>query len=277
MSCEGHRPALRAVALGKAVSPYLEEHLAVCPSCVGLVEYDRRLLRRIESGTEQLLSVEASPAFVDGVRARLEESEQVASVWAHRWLFPFAVGACALLATASLVGRAPSRLAQEAGVPSITVGNETARVVVAPPADADPTTPSSPANAPKAERTMATPAVLTPAAAAASSSGLAPSAAPMPLPSAARRVAPEILIPAGDVEAVRHFVAGRHRWRLVDESPHFREVEALEALPVADWEMATSESSVVFDWELKAWPLVPSNPRAFVLPDSRSAALTTKN
>ena len=249
MSCERHRPAIRAVALGEPVAPDLEPHLAVCPSCAGLVENDRRLLGRIESGIDELLAVEASPGFVGRVRVRLEESERSASArawaWASRWWLPVALGAGALLVAVSLVSRAPSRLGSTAGTVASVL----------------PVTAPSPAIAPEAERTMPLAAVSAPPSAIASHAGSVQRAVPRSRPIAPPRVAPEVLIPAGDGEAIRRFLASRRHWRLAAESPQPRGFETLDldAPSVADWEMDTSEGPVVFNWELDAWPLAPGD------------------
>ena len=247
MSCERHRPAIRAVALGEPVAPDLEQHLAVCPSCARLVENDRRLVGRIESGIDELLAVEASPGFVGRVRARLEEPEPSASAWAwasRGWL-PVALGAGALLVAVSLVGRGPSRLASTAGT-----------VASVPPVIAP-----SPAIAPEPERTMPLAAVSAPPSAIASHAGSVQRAVPQSRPIAPPRVAPEVLIPAGDGAAIRRFLASRRHWRLAAESPSPEEFETLDldAPSVADWEMDTSEGPVVFNWELDAWPLAPGD------------------
>jgi hypothetical protein len=102
-------------------------------------------------------------------------------------------------------------------------------------------------------------AVSAPPSAIASHAGSVQRAVPLSRSTAAPRIIPEVLIPAGDREAIRRFLASRRHWRLAAESPQPRGFETLEAPSVADWEMDTSERSVVFNWELDAWPLAPGD------------------
>ena len=242
MSCDRHRSAIRAVAFGGSLAADLEEHLVGCPSCRDRVSNEQRLLARIDGEVEELLSVEASPGFVARVRAHLESSGARPDAWAHRWWLPVALSAAALILAVSLVGRAPR-------VPS--------RVTPAAPLPvADGAAPAPPAVVSKAPQTM--PRVRTPAPqlTAVPAADRVRSATLSPV---TPRVVPEVLIPAGDREAVRRFVAGRRHWRVADEPPSSGETETSEAPPVVDWEMEEPEPTVAFNWEINAWPLVPGD------------------
>jgi hypothetical protein len=237
MSCGRFRPALRDLALGQAASSALDRHLASCEPCRRQIEEDRRLAARIDGEIEEALAVEVSPDFVARVREGLAGG-QANPPWAGRWWMPVALGAGVLVLAFFLGGRAPR--------PSVPVPFT---VPAAPPeseARDRPRTTPRPAGVVGAARAPALPV---------GSRSPAPTVAAGP----SQRIVPEVLIPPRDVEATRRFLAGRHRWRLLQGTPLAREVETLESPAVVDWKLESRRAQGFTAPVLDSWPLMPSD------------------
>jgi len=245
MSCASLRSALQDVALGRSVNPRLEAHLISCGSCRRQVEEDGRLAGRMDAEIEQMLAIEVSPDLVARLRARVAGTETTSNR-AVRWWVPVALAASVLVLVVLLAGRTPR------SSPPLAPAPDTARVVSQTPGEG-----------------VAASIPVAPPLALERSSSERRVAAITASPAAPRRVAPEVLIPPGEREAVRRFVEGRHRWRVWGETSAAviqlsaeavaPELETLETPAVVNWELETHEAQGVVVRVLDSWPLMPGH------------------
>lgn len=227
MACERHKDALSDVAAGGSAVPELEAHLASCVGCREQLEVLRRALALADDELGRLLSSEPSRRLLARIRAAT--AEPVAqSVWRLGWARPSLAAAAALLvALLVVVGRAPSR------EPSVVVERSPE------PSGASPTSVSE-GRSPAAEQAAPPPTAETPAQADAAPGR--PSLAGL----AAAAPAPEVLVPAGEAEALLRFAAAvRHR----SVTP--------ESLLVADLSLPLSQPKGM---EIRPIEIVPLDP-----------------
>jgi len=189
MRCDRYEQDLTAGAAGGAITPDLEAHLEVCAACRGRRAEKQAVLGHIDQVLTSHLDVEPSPALRSRVISRVAQAEGK-----RRRLAPWAAAAAlaAGLGIALLAGggvgrhRHPSDTSFERGIAT------------------GPTVPAG--GALKAER--ATPIPTVPTAGAAVTPHVVRRRSP---PTAARPAAapePEVLVPPGQEEALRRFVAG---------------------------------------------------------------------
>lgn len=230
MSCRRHREAIRGAALGEPLPERTRAHIVACAGCRARLDRDRELLGRLEGELRAFSSGEASPELVARVRARLGSVRPAAG--ATRWWLAAAAVAGLLAAAIALSGRTPRdrRPATPPDAADLRPGEP--EVVVTPSPDVRPE--------PRSRSETATPRV-------------SPSTPP------ARRIAPEVLVPARDREALRRFAERRHLWRLGAEPVVVREAESPTRWSAADWETPDTVDEGSHQWELDAWPLVPGD------------------
>lgn len=184
MRCEQYEQGLTAGAAGGTITPDLEAHLEVCAACRGRRAEKQAVLVHIDQVLTSHLDVEPSPALRSRVISRVAQAEGK-----RRRLAPWAAAAALAaglgIALAGGLARHP-----DASFERVTA--------------TDPTVPVG--GALKAE--SATPVPPVPTAAAAVTPHVVRRRSP---PAAARPAAapePEVLVPPGQEEALRRFVAG---------------------------------------------------------------------
>jgi hypothetical protein len=186
MSCERFRKALTDAAAGEPAPPALETHLAACDACRAELERLRSLVALADQELAALAVAEPSPSLPARIREAVADQGEAPVL---RWRFAWSAAAVAMLALAAL-GAWRSTVSRAPVSPAVT---ETAAVASpSPPAATDPS-PGAAARA--ADETRASePARSVPAS-----------------PVRARPPAPEVLVPAGEREALLLFVALVHR------------------------------------------------------------------
>jgi hypothetical protein len=199
MPCERYRDALTDAAAGEAVAEALAAHLDECPACESELAELRRLMAAADDELSALATAEPSAAL----RARIREAvAEPAPTPAFRWGFAWTATAAAVLALAVF---AVWRTSVARGPVSTSVA-----VNAPPPAPAPrPTASTTPPPAPVA--------VVSPAA--------VPAPAGLPFESAHEAISvtqsvstrrlrpadPEVLVPAGEREALLRYVALVHQ------------------------------------------------------------------
>lgn len=188
MSCTSRQASLLDAALGGEPTPELDAHLAACPACRGELAAQRGRLARIDSELQAALETTPGPALAARVRERLAREAGARAGRAFRWTAAAVVGAALAIAAAAWLARSGAppdsrRLTETAALP------RPAPVVSAVPSP---------------ETTAATTAVARPRAETRRGAGALVSA------DAALRqrpVEPEVLVPSGEEQALRRFVA----------------------------------------------------------------------
>jgi hypothetical protein len=186
MACERYRDALTDVAAGAPAAGAVEAHLATCETCRAELEALRRALAAADEELGGLAAAEPSPELAVRIRRAVADSEP-SPAWRFGWLWPAAAAAATLLvALAVWVGRTPvlPRDSRPPGPEGSAIAAEAAAV---PAGDA--AAPGSAAPAARAEVRRA-----------GGSLGTRPHGVP-------RDDAPEVLVPAGEAEALLRFAA----------------------------------------------------------------------
>jgi hypothetical protein len=187
MRCERYEQDLTVGAAGGAIRPDLEAHLEGCGACRERLAEKQALLGRIDQVLTSHLDVEPSVALRRRVIARVAEAERARRRMA-RW------GAAAALAAGLATVLWGGRLARR---PSATLLPSSVAAIVPTEPTGGTAKPETRALAPSTprERVAATPRVVRRGS---SPAGGRLAAAPEP----------EVLVPAGQEEALRRFVAG---------------------------------------------------------------------
>jgi hypothetical protein len=188
MSCERFEDERIDVAAGAAPSPALAAHLQVCPACRARIEEQRRRLDEVDRVLKTGLGAEPSPDLTARVHVRLRETAD-RRAWRPVWVAALAAAVAAALLTGWMVRRPRGALTagprQAATLPEARPREGVTRVM--------PTGESSRPGVPAVTRRRVAIA------------GAAPRAP--------RRVAatgaaePPVLVPPGQEEALRRFVA----------------------------------------------------------------------
>lgn len=226
MACERYREALSDLAAGTPATGELEAHLAACASCRGELAALRRALAAVDAEMALLLA-EPSPALAARIRATVAESADAEPGWRLGWRLPLGAAALAVLLATVIVARR--------GPPPVPVRSVTDRAA----------TRELPAAAPAPESVIPTPGPRT-----------QPVASVARAPSPDRREGarePEVLVPAGEAEALERLAANLRRRSVKPDSllvadlstplaePTLREIRPLEIVPLDPAE-AVSES-----------------------------------
>jgi hypothetical protein len=229
------------VAAGGPASPALEAHLAACEACRLELDELRRALAIADAELGSLLSAAPSAELAARIRTALSEAP-VAASWRPFWL-PFAAVAAALLLA---LGVFALRDRQSSSTGVALSAQRAADAVERPTTTGERTPPAVEPAAP----------VLEPPAAVASASSATPAIRPAPVrptassarpgTSRAPAVEPEVLVPAGEAEALLRFAATVQRRSVTPAS-----------LLVADLNAPLAESS---DLAIRPIELVPLGP-----------------
>ena len=192
MSCERFEGDLIDVAAGVPAAPGLEAHLEGCPACRARLDERRRVLEDVDHVLRARLGAEPSPELAARVMSRLAEGDARAP-WRPFWLAAVA----AALGAALLAGWMARRPGGEvpAGPREATTSPETR-----PHQDGSRMMPSDRPNAPEPR------AVTRPRAATARLAARAPRR-----PAATQGAEPLVLLPPGQEDALRRFVANLGR------------------------------------------------------------------
>jgi hypothetical protein len=193
MRCEQYEQDLNVGAAGGTITPEVEAHLAVCAACDGRLAEKRALIASVDRVLTADLDVEPSPALRSHVRARVSGAESE-----RRRAAPRAVAAAlaAGLALAVLGGRWAHR-------PFVPPGPAAAVRIV----------PDAPAGA-AVQREPPAPLRSAPRAAVATATHAHRRATPPTIARSAVWPASEVLVPPGQEDALRRFMAG------LREDPH---------------------------------------------------------
>ena len=204
MPCERYRDALTDAAAGGAVGAPLEAHLTACPACASELASLRRLMAAADDELSALAAAEASP----GLRVRIREAvaEPSAIAPAFRWSFAWTATAAAVLALAVL-GVWRMSVARGPALPTVAVNGPSA------PASTPPSVEPAADAAPSSVAVVGVPASAEPAAARfpSESTHKATSVREAAVVRRSARTEPEVLVPAGEQEALLHYVALVHQ------------------------------------------------------------------
>ncbi len=231
MACERYQDALNDVAAGASAPAELEAHLASCAACRAELDALRHALAAADGELARLSREQPSPALAARIRTAVAAADEAPPrSFALRWAPALAAAAVLAIGLAVLV-RAPRRGGPVPGATPSAAPGRTARVP------------------PVSEGTPAPDATAFPTRTA-SETRPAGHSDPPPRPArAAHRSEPqaaEVLIPAGEAEALLRFAAILRR----------RAVPA-ESLLVADLSAPLSEPEGVEIRPLEIVPLAP--------------------
>jgi negative regulator of sigma E activity len=99
MSCEEYRPKLiEAAAMSADIGAALQTHLADCASCLQLFADEQKLYAAIEGALSRVANAEATPSFLPGVRAAIEQERSASVASRSRFLLWPAAAAMAAVA-----------------------------------------------------------------------------------------------------------------------------------------------------------------------------------
>lgn len=211
MACERFRDALTDVAAGAGPAPGVEAHLAGCEACRLELVALRGALALVDAELAERLAAEPSPELAARIRSALAESAQARPGLGIGWRLAIAGAGAALIAAAAYVAQRGSPPAP--AVTAATTRSEPAAGVSRPPA------------------------AFAPDAVSREPASRAP----------ARRVEPEVLVPAGEAEALLRFAASL---RLRSVPP--------DSLLVADLSSPLTEPKDVVIHPLQIAPLDPA-------------------
>jgi hypothetical protein len=245
MACERYRDALTDVAAGEPATAAVEAHLASCEACRIELQVRRRALALADTEMARLLAAEPSPELAVRIRQAVAGSEPSPG-WRFGWLWPATAAAMMLLALGVVMPRgtrpAPEpRVAVDADRPQSAGGTRAMEPVGAPVAPADRRVPGAdghdlvtPRSSGQSERRGV------------HSPGGSPGTRQAGVPRDDRAPEPEVLVPAGETEALLRFTA-HLRTRVV--SP--------DSLLVADLSAPLPEPKGV---EIQPLAIVPLDP-----------------
>jgi hypothetical protein len=224
MACERYRDTLSDVAAGASTSAEIEAHLASCDACRLELGALRQALAVADDDLARLLQVEPSPDLTARIRRTAAESAEAEPGWHLGWRFMLTAAAAALfVATVYVASRGPQpRPAMLAagvrpGMPPETPAAATASEVVPPVAEAAPMT--------RRLRITIAPPVRE----------------------------PQVLVPAGEAEALLRFAADLRGRSVAQDSllvvdlsaplaePQVGEIRSLDIVPLDPAESAGAE------------------------------------
>jgi hypothetical protein len=250
MACERYRDALTDVAAGEPATAAVEAHLASCEACRAELQVLRRALAVADTEMAGLLAAEPSPELAARIRQAVAE-EDPSQQWRFGWLWPAVAAAVTLLvALAAVMGRgtpsAPeSSMAVDAHGPQSAGGTRAMEPVGEPLAHVDRPVPAADGN------DLVTPR--RPGQAERRGAGRpdgSPGTRQAGVPRDDRAPEPEVLVPAGETEALLRFTA-HLRTRVVspdslllaDLSAPLPEPKGVEIQPLAIVPLDPAETS----------------------------------
>lgn len=203
MACERYRGALADVGAGAPVPAEFETHLAACPACRAELEAVQRALALADASLRDLLAAEAGPALRARIRKAVgEEAERVRDRRRLFWTWGTAPAiGIALMVLAALVVWRQAHIPQPASGPSVVqsqgqpTGASMSRSAEATP----PALPTPGASASSSTETSWGPQLVF------GSDGRSPRARPSTALTRAASAEPEVLVPAGEAEALLRF------------------------------------------------------------------------
>jgi hypothetical protein len=225
MSCERYATAIADHACGADLAPDVAAHLESCPACAGQLVRDRRAIEGLDTELQQMLAIEPSPFFTQRVQAHITTAPAKQSFRGWLWMAAAAAGAIVLAVLFLTADR------QQA--PAIPVQT------LATPAPATPV------------REQPVPVVVK------ESPAPIRRVAPRPAEAERRTVArePEVLVPAGQMQAVARYMALMRSGKLdtssldakakADPVPTELVLDALEVRPITVKELDGTTSSAV--------------------------------
>jgi hypothetical protein len=246
MACERFRDALTDVAAGVPAPAPLEAHLASCEGCQAELHRLRQALAVADAELARLVAAEPSPELLARIRQAVAEPD-LSPAWRLGWLWPATAAAATLLVALTVwVGRGPSpspeaRVAVDATRRVIPrdlrlPGPEGSAIPAGGPASAAVGVDGVEPLAPRSAGPVTPPEVRR----AGRSLGTRPVGVPRD------GIAPEVLVPPGEAEALLRFAA------------HVRtRVVALDSLLVADLSAPLPELKGV---EIQPLEIVPLDP-----------------
>jgi hypothetical protein len=223
------------VAAGAPVPAAVGDHLATCVACREELDTLRRALALADAELADLAAAEPSAALAARIRQSVSVSRP-SPAWHLGWLWP-AVPAAAVILGLSVVWWAGG-----------TTPTPPRRTVTSPATLLDPTTQGA---AGAASTTVVSGAADAAPAPGGSSSARAPSSRPLGTVRAGQVAPPEVLVPAGEEEALLRFVALVHRERLAPSalaasgqaSPAMAELVPLDIPPLEIVPLDAAEGS----------------------------------
>jgi hypothetical protein len=199
MACERYQDALSDVAVGASAPAELEAHLAACAACRAELDALRQVLAVVDGELQRALASNPSPDLVARIRSAVAVSEDAPSRRLALAWRPL-LAAAAVLAIGLAVVVRTERRGEPVTVASSASPGEPAR----PPRVAD----GAPAVTPTATPTRA--ANATPAAGHTEPLPIRPA----PAVRRSEPAAAEVLVPAGEADALLRFVALVHQQRV---------------------------------------------------------------
>ncbi len=236
MSCERYAPAIDDHACGADLAPDVAAHVASCVGCAGRLAQQRRAIEGLDAELQQMLAVEPSPFFVQRVQAHVKTSPAVRG-WSAFWWSAIAAAAAVVIVATSLTMREPRDGRSSQARPETP--SQTQTTAANPPASSPTARDSSatgPNQSPIAPRRRTRPPTVT-------------------ATSVRAHVEPDVLVPAGQMQAVARYMTLLRSGRLdtssleakaeEDSTPEELVLGALEIRPMTVTELDGTTSSAV--------------------------------
>jgi hypothetical protein len=226
MACKRYRDALSDVAAGVPASADALAHLASCEACHAELAALRGALAAADDELAQLRVAEPSPDLTARIRTALAESAEAAPGWRLGWGLTLAAAAAVVVATVFVAQRAP-RPEPPATQADRAPAHETRRATPAPETVV-------PGSARRSHPVESRPRTSNP-------------------PRTARAREPEVLVPAGEAEALVRLAASLRRRSVTPESllvadlsaplaePKVGEIRPIEIVPLDPAESSGAE------------------------------------
>ncbi len=236
MSCERYAPAIDDHACGADLAPDVAAHVASCVGCAGRLAQQRRAIEGLDAELQQMLAVEPSPFFVQRVQAHVNPSPAPRG-WSGFWWSGLAAAAAVVIVATSLTMREPRGGSSPQARPETPSQTQT---TAANPPESSPAIRDSPATGadrpPIAPRRRTQPPAVT-------------------ATSVRAQAEPEVLVPAGQMQAVGRYMTLLRSGRLDtssleakaerDSTPEELLLGALEIRPMTVTELDGTTSSAV--------------------------------
>jgi hypothetical protein len=234
MSCQRYATAIADHACGADLAPDVAAHLTACPACAALLVQQRRAITGLDDELQHMLTVERSPFFVQRVQAHVNTSP-ASRTWSAFWWSGLAAAAAVVIVATSMMMREPR------GGPSQArpeTPSQTQTTAANPPASSPIIRDSSatrPDPSPRAPGRRTPPSTVT-------------------ATSVRAQAQPEVLVPAGQIQAVARYMALLRSGRLdtssleakadEDSTPEELVLGALEIKPITVTEIDGTTSAV---------------------------------
>jgi hypothetical protein len=227
MACKRYRDALNDVAAGSSASAEVGSHLASCEACRDELRALRQALAAADDELALLRVAEPSPDLAARIRTAVAESAEEAPGWRLGWGFVITAAAAAVIVASVFVAQRSPRPEPSAAVADRAPAHETPRATPAPEGFV-------PGTARRSQPVESRPRVSGP-------------------PRTQRAREPEVLVPAGEAEALVRLAANLRRRSVTPDSllvadlsaplagPKLVEIRPIEIVPLDPAESSGAE------------------------------------